>query len=178
MESGFGLFALRFSLWPRDLDRGAPQEPLGDRPRCTVGLERHLDLRPDRLAIGGEGLGELVLGPMAHEEGCPQRLEQCRFSGFVGLDDDVEAIGQAFDRHRLAKLAEAVHGDPAKPQAHAFSSRLYSTNRRSSACLATDAPGPPASILVESFAAATPSMPSTTSCARSSSLGRPTRSLA
>src|SRR5690606_20339387 len=149
---------------------------LGHRPRCAVRFERHLDLRPDRFAIRREGLGELVLGAMADEEGCPQSLQYRGFAGFVRLDDNVEAVSQTLDRHRVAEFAEAIDCDPAEAQAHALSSRLYSTNRRSSARFATDASEPPASMRAESFAAATPSMPSTASCAMSSSLGRPTRS--
>ena len=178
MEPGFGFFALRFSLWPGNLDRGTSQEPLGDRPRRAIGFERHLNLGTDRFAVGREGLGELVLGTMTYEEGSAKSFQQRRLACLIRLNNDVQAVGQAFDHHRLSKFAETVDSDPPETQAHAFSSRLYSTNRRSSARFATDVSAPPTSIRVESFAAATPSMPSTASAARSSSLGRPTRSAA
>ena len=101
-----GILALRTPVRSPNLNRSTFQEALADFPRLTFRLEADLDLRSDGLTVRRIATRKPVGGVVPDEEGGAHRFQQRRLAGFVGLDDDVQPIGQPVEHEGVAVFAK------------------------------------------------------------------------
>src|SRR3546814_10576411 len=90
---------------------------LGHRPRRAIHIKSDLDLWTNRIAMWGEGLGQLIARVEADEEGRAQGFEKRRLARFIRLDNDVEAVGKPLDHDGRAEFPEILHRDATNDEA-------------------------------------------------------------
>jgi hypothetical protein len=105
-ELRLGILALRTPFRSPNLNRSTLQEALADFPRLAFRLEADLDLRSDGLTVRRIATRKPVGGVVPDEEGGAHRFQQRRLTSFVGLDDDVEPVGQPVEHEGVAVFAE------------------------------------------------------------------------
>ena len=101
-----GILALRTPVRSPNLNRSTFQEALADCPRLPFRLEADLDLRGHSLAVRRIAPRKPVGGVVPDEEGGAHCFQQRRLAGLVGLDDDVEPVGQPVKHEGVAVFAE------------------------------------------------------------------------
>ena len=106
LQLRLGILALRTPVRSPNLNRSTFQEALADFPRLAFRLEADLDLRSDGLTVRRIATRKPVGGVVPDEEGSAHRFQQRRLAGLVGLDDDVEPVGQPVEYEGVAVSAE------------------------------------------------------------------------